>query len=79
MLRLLKTTFGLLILAANVAGVDMMQSRALGMGRTMLLSQPTATDLINAPVHVPDSGGIMIEAGYHRRFVFAPIDKMVVA
>jgi len=79
MLRLLKTTFGLLILAANVAGVDMMQSRSLGMGRTVLLSQPTATDLINAPVPVPDSGGVMIEVGYHRRFELADLDHLFLA
>lgn len=77
--RLLFTFLGLMLLGVNATGFDLVRSRSLGMGRTVLLSRPTPTDLINYTAHPIDSTRFQFEAGYHRRFELADLDNLFLA
>ena len=79
MKRLLLTILGLTLLGTNAAGFDLVRSRSLGMGRTVLLSRPTSTDLINHATRPIDTTRLRFEAGYHRRFELADLDHLFLA
>lgn len=78
MFRSLVIVAAAVVMAGPSAGFDLVKSRALGMGRTVLLSRPTATDLVNLPNPGLDSAGLLIETGYNRRFELADLDHLFV-
>lgn len=59
-------------------GYDMIDSRALGLGRTVDLDAPSPTSLLRAPSSALKSDDWMIETGYHRRFELADLDDLFV-
>lgn len=79
MLRRCLTIVVLLLLGANASGVDLVRSRSIGMGRTVLLTNPTPTDQINYAVRATDSLRFRFEAGYHRRFELIDLDHLFLA
>lgn len=79
MSRLLATILVLTLAAVESFGFESIQSRSLGMGRTVLLSRPTASDLLNIPDCRPDTMRILFEAGYNRRFELADLDHLYLA
>lgn len=68
-----------LVLAAGGFAFDMRDARAGGLGRTVLLSRPTAVNLVNGPSDGLALGTWEGEAGYHRRFEMADLDYLFVA
>jgi hypothetical protein len=62
--------------SAAVPGYDMIDSRAIGMGRTANMDEPSPTSLLRAPSDALLPGGWMIETGYHRRFELADLDDL---
>ena len=70
------TIVWLTLISAAVSGYDMIDSRAIGLGRTSNLEVPTPTSLLRAPSDALVSGGWMIETGYHRRFELADLDDL---
>lgn len=69
----------LLILVSNSFAYDLIESRSIGMGRTVLLSDPSATDLVNIACPSRDSLANQVETGYNRRFELSELDHLFIA
>jgi hypothetical protein len=54
-------------------------SKGIGMGGTAVLSQPSATTLVNIPCGGPPPGYWQVETGYNRRFELGDLDHLFVA
>lgn len=77
--RSLATILVLTLAAVQGFAFESIQSRSPGMGRTVLLSRPTASDLLNIPDSRLDSTRILFETGYNRRFELADLDHLFLA
>nr|MBN2278354.1 hypothetical protein [candidate division Zixibacteria bacterium] len=70
----------LIILAAvPVYGYDFEAGRISGMAGSIMLSNPSATDLISCPVILPEAGRIVFETGYQRKFELSDLDRVYAA
>jgi hypothetical protein len=71
--------FGVLILVGSAGAFDLRDSRYGGLGRSVLMSRPTAVNLVNTAGDNRNLNGGQIEAGYNRRFELADLDYLFVA
>lgn len=67
------------LLVGDVMSIDYIASKGIGMGGTLLLSQPSATTLVDVPCGNPVKSAWLIESGYNRRFELAELDHVFVA
>jgi hypothetical protein len=76
------TVVALLASVVTVAGVrayDLMSPRETGMGRTVVLSSPTAANLVNGAGVGIGQGQWRLDGGYNRRFELAELDQVYLA
>lgn len=66
-------------LTVSAAAFDLKDSRAGGLGRAVLLSYPTAANLVNLYGDSLPRGATQFDAGYNRRFELADLDYLFVA
>ncbi|MCX6835452.1 MAG: hypothetical protein NTW07_10025, partial [candidate division Zixibacteria bacterium] len=69
----------LCVLPSAACGFDVHDSRAGGLGRGVLLSRPSAVNLVNTATDGLSRGKGMFEAGYYRRYELADLDYVFVA
>ncbi len=69
----------ILLLVSTTLANDFISPRQIGMGRTMVLSQSSASTLANVPTGGLERSKWGIEAGYNRRFELADLDHLFVA
>jgi hypothetical protein len=69
----------LCILPSVACAFDVHDSRAGGLGRGVLLSRPTAVNLVNTVTDGLSRGAGMFEAGYYRRYELADLDYLFLA
>lgn len=69
----------LCILPSAACAFDVYDSRAGGLGRGVLLSRPTAVNLVNTATDGLSRDAGMFEAGYHRRYELADLDYLFLA
>ncbi|RME24311.1 MAG: hypothetical protein D6800_08855 [Candidatus Zixiibacteriota bacterium] len=79
MKRLLTYGFFLLLFPAASQATEFIASRGEGLARTVTLSYPTASTLVNLPVADLSSGSWSIETGYNRLFELSDLDQVFVA
>lgn len=68
----------LVALSGNIGAYEFDIGRQCGMGGTILLSKPSATDRLACPAAVSSEGQIDFEAGYQRKFELADLDRFFV-
>jgi len=78
----MRRTLNILLLCtlpSVVCAFDVYDSRAGGLGRGVLLSRPTAVNLVNTATDGLSRGAGMFEAGYYRRYELADLDYLFLA
>ncbi|PKK84444.1 MAG: hypothetical protein CVT49_03725 [candidate division Zixibacteria bacterium HGW-Zixibacteria-1] len=69
----------MLIIIGGTRANDFDIGRQYGLGGSVLLSSPTATDMLTCPTGVMNKNEIIFEAGYQRKFELADLDKIYTA
>jgi len=69
----------LLLLVAPLQATEFISSRGEGLARTVTLSYPSASTLVNLPVADLPSGSWSVETGYNRLFELSDLDQVFVA
>jgi len=64
-----------LLLSAPLLGYEIDAGRSLGMGGTIMLTAPSATDLLLDPVALNPDRQALIESGYQRRYDLPELEK----
>jgi hypothetical protein len=81
--RIVRSTVAMLLISVvTVAGVrayDLMSPRGTGMGNTVVLSSPTAANLVNVVGIGLGRGQWRLDGGYNRRFELADLDRVYLA
>ena len=67
------------VLPSVACAFDVHDSRAGGLGRGVLLSRPTAVNLVNTATDGLSRGAGMFETGYYRRYELADLDDLFLA
>jgi len=68
-----------LLLVTTAKPVEMIGSKDIGVGRTLILSRMDAGNLLNTPSISMKPNDWKISSGYHRRFEIGDLDKMFIA
>jgi hypothetical protein len=69
----------LIFLCGVAEGYEIAAGRYLGMGRTVILSEPSATDALLSSTPGVESGRLLIESGYHNRYDLPELDLSFLA
>lgn len=65
--------------AGSVHSIEFLSARGAGLGNSIILSQPTASALVNLPVMPVRQSAWRLESGYNRLFELSDFDQLFVA